>query len=194
MTWKSLLKRLPVRRRLRNGTDIVRIFHFSILRMPGLDAVGVINRIRETDPAARCLVLTTFDTDEDIYRAVKSGAKGYLLKDAPRDILLESIRKVHGGETCLAPKLTQKLGVSGVFTGTSATRRLPSGARPDQTNIQGFGTASARSNVPRSSVPLAKNWRAAPPATPFGGTGALPAFVIIAGDATRPLGLRKRAS
>ena len=55
------------------------------------------------------LVLTTFDTDEDIYRAVKSGAKGYLLKDAPRDILLESIRKVHAGETCLAPELTHKL-------------------------------------------------------------------------------------
>ncbi len=79
------------------------------LRMPLLDAVGVINRIRETDPAARFLVLTTFDTDEDIYRAVKSGAKGYLLKDAPREILLESIRRVHAGETCLAPELTAKL-------------------------------------------------------------------------------------
>jgi len=79
------------------------------LRMPALDAVGVINLIRETDPAARCLVLTTFDTDEDIYRAVKSGAKGYLLKDAPRDILLEAIRKVHAGGTCLAPELTHKL-------------------------------------------------------------------------------------
>jgi two-component system NarL family response regulator len=76
------------------------------LRMPGLDAVGVINRIREIDPAARCLVLTTFDTDEDIYQAVKAGAKGYLLKDAPREIVLESIRRVHAGETCLAPELT----------------------------------------------------------------------------------------
>ena len=79
------------------------------LRMPALDAVGVINRIRETDPAARFLVLTTFDADEDIYRAVKSGAKGYLLKDAPRENLLESIRRVHAGETCLAPELTAKL-------------------------------------------------------------------------------------
>ena len=79
------------------------------LRMPALDAVGVINLIRETDPEARFLVLTTFDADEDIYRAVKSGAKGYLLKDAPRDILLEAIRKVYAGGTCLAPELTQKL-------------------------------------------------------------------------------------
>ena len=91
------------------------------LRMPALDAVGVIDRIRETDPAARCLVLTTFDTDEDIYRAVKSGAKGYLLKDAPRDILLESIRKVHAGETCLAPELTAKL--AGRLSSTSLTDR-----------------------------------------------------------------------
>jgi len=91
------------------------------LRMPALDAVGVIDRIRETDPAARFLVLTTFDTDEDIYRAVKSGAKGYLLKDAPRDILLESIRKVHAGETCLAPELTAKL--AGRLSSASLTDR-----------------------------------------------------------------------
>src|SRR6201998_1840600 len=71
------------------------------LLMPALDAVCVIDRIRETDPAARFLVLTTFDTDEDIYRAVKSGAKGYLLKDAPREILLESSREVQQGEACL---------------------------------------------------------------------------------------------
>jgi DNA-binding NarL/FixJ family response regulator len=91
------------------------------LRMPALDAVGIINRIRETDPAARFLVLTTFDADEDIYRAVKSGARGYLLKDSPRDILLESIRKVHAGETCLAPELTAKL--AGRLSSASLTDR-----------------------------------------------------------------------
>jgi DNA-binding NarL/FixJ family response regulator len=91
------------------------------LRMPALDAVGAINRIREVDPAARCLVLTTFDTDEDIYQAVKAGAKGYLLKDAPREILLESIRRVHAGETCLAPELTAKL--AGRLSSASLTER-----------------------------------------------------------------------
>ena len=91
------------------------------LRMPALDAVGAINRIREVDPAARCLVLTTFDTDEDIYQAVKAGAKGYLLKDAPREILLESIRRVHAGETCLAPELTAKL--AGRIGSASLTER-----------------------------------------------------------------------
>jgi DNA-binding NarL/FixJ family response regulator len=50
------------------------------LRMPALDPVGAINRIREVDPAARCLVLTTFDTDEDIYQAVKSGRQRLLAK------------------------------------------------------------------------------------------------------------------
>ena len=91
------------------------------LRMPALDAVGVINRIRDVDPAARCLVLTTFDTDEDIYQVVKAGAKGYLLKDAPREILLESIRRVHAGETCLAPELTAKL--AGRLSSASLTER-----------------------------------------------------------------------
>ena len=71
--------------------------------------------------AARCLVLTTFDTDEDIYQAVKAGAKGYLLKDAPREILLESIRRVHAGETCLAPELTAKL--AGRLSSASLTDR-----------------------------------------------------------------------
>src|SRR5579875_1563810 len=48
------------------------------LRMPALDAVGAINRIREKDSSARVIVLTTFDTDEDLYNAIRAGARGYL--------------------------------------------------------------------------------------------------------------------
>src|SRR5262249_61388277 len=51
------------------------------LRMPELDGVAAITQIRQIDPNARIVVLTTFDGDEDIYRAIKAGAKGYLLKD-----------------------------------------------------------------------------------------------------------------
>ena len=51
------------------------------LRMPALDAVGVMNRIREEDSSARVIVLTKFNTDEDIYKAIRAGAKAYLLKD-----------------------------------------------------------------------------------------------------------------
>lgn len=79
------------------------------LRMPLLDGVGAMDAIRQQDASARIVVLTTFDTDNEIARAIKSGAKGYLLKDAQREELLECIRKVHGGETCIAPALVAKL-------------------------------------------------------------------------------------
>ena len=79
------------------------------LRMPELDGVGAIMQIREIDPNAHIVVLTTFDGDEDIYRAIKAGAKGYLLKDTAREALMECIRKVHSGETCIPPSLAAKL-------------------------------------------------------------------------------------
>lgn len=79
------------------------------LRMPVLDGVGAINAIRQQEVSARVVMLTTFDTDSDIARAIKAGAKGYLLKDSQREELLECIRKVHGGETCIPPALVAKL-------------------------------------------------------------------------------------
>lgn len=79
------------------------------LRMPLLDGIGAIQAIRMKDNSARIIVLTTFDTDNDIARAVKAGAKAYLLKDAQREELLSCIRQVHGGETCIAPGLVAKL-------------------------------------------------------------------------------------
>jgi DNA-binding NarL/FixJ family response regulator len=79
------------------------------LRMPELEGVGAIKEIREVDESARIIVLTTFDGDEDIYRAIKAGAKAYLLKDTAREALMECIRKVHAGETCIAPALAAKL-------------------------------------------------------------------------------------
>jgi two-component system NarL family response regulator len=69
------------------------------LRMPILDGVGAILEIHREDPSARLIVLTTYDTDNEIYRAIKAGAKGYVLKDARREELLDSIRRVNRGET-----------------------------------------------------------------------------------------------
>jgi DNA-binding NarL/FixJ family response regulator len=85
------------------------------LRMPVLDGVGAIEAIRCEDRLARIIVLTTFDTDNDISRAITAGAKGYLLKDAQREELLDCIRGVHGGETRIPPALVAKLaaGMSG---------------------------------------------------------------------------------
>jgi two-component system NarL family response regulator len=79
------------------------------LRMPQLDGVSTIKEIRAGDESARIIVLTTFDGDEDIYRAIQAGAKGYLLKDAPREALMDSIRRVHAGETCVPVHLAAKL-------------------------------------------------------------------------------------
>src|SRR4051812_49486812 len=59
------------------------------LRMPELDGVGALKEIRGDNEKARIIVLTTFDGDEDIYRAIQAGAKGYLLKDAPREALMD---------------------------------------------------------------------------------------------------------
>src|ERR1700692_2105303 len=79
------------------------------LQMPVLDGVGAIKQIRDNDENARIIVLTTFDGDEDIYRAIQAGAKGYLLKDVPREALMDSIRRVHAGETCVPVHLAAKL-------------------------------------------------------------------------------------
>lgn len=85
------------------------------LRMPILDGVGAIEAIRRAEPSARLMVLTTFDSDHDISRAIMAGAKGYMLKDAQREELLECIRKVHAGKTQIPSFLVAKLaaGVSG---------------------------------------------------------------------------------
>lgn len=82
------------------------------LRMPVLDGVGAMIEIRQQDPSARIVVLTTFDTDHEISRAIKAGARGYLLKDAQREELLDCIRKVHAGETCIPASLVAKLAAS----------------------------------------------------------------------------------
>jgi len=79
------------------------------LRMPELDGVGVIKQIRAEDENTRIIVLTTFDGDEDIYRAIQAGAKGYLLKDVPREALIDCIRRVHAGETCVPVHLANRL-------------------------------------------------------------------------------------
>ena len=79
------------------------------LRMPILDGVGAIEQIRAEDPLARIVVLTTFDTDNEISQAIRAGARGYILKDAQREELLNTIRRVHAGETCIPPALVAKL-------------------------------------------------------------------------------------
>jgi DNA-binding NarL/FixJ family response regulator len=79
------------------------------LRMPEMEGVEVVRRIRERDPQARVIVLTTYDTDDEISRALKAGAKAYVLKDISADDLVSCIRNVLAGKTYLAPAAAAKL-------------------------------------------------------------------------------------
>ena len=79
------------------------------LRMPRLDGAEATARITTADPGIKVLVLTTYDTDSDIVRAVEAGATGYLLKDTPRLELAAAIRAAARGETVLAPPVAARL-------------------------------------------------------------------------------------
>jgi len=79
------------------------------LRMPVMEGVEVVRQIRARDPRAVVIVLTTYDTDDEISRALKAGAKAYVLKDIAADALVTCIRDVLAGKTYLAPAAAAKL-------------------------------------------------------------------------------------
>jgi DNA-binding NarL/FixJ family response regulator len=79
------------------------------LRMPVMEGVETVRHIRERDPQARVIVLTTYDADEDIARALQAGAKAYILKDIAADALVACIHAVLAGKTYLAPAAAAKL-------------------------------------------------------------------------------------
>jgi DNA-binding NarL/FixJ family response regulator len=79
------------------------------LRLPRLSGVEVIERIRMETPVARFIVLTTYDGDEDIYRALQAGARGYLLKGMDTEELLAAIRTVHSGKSRIPGPVAERL-------------------------------------------------------------------------------------
>jgi two-component system NarL family response regulator len=79
------------------------------LRMPRLDGLEVIAQIRSLHLPSKVIILTTFESEQDVHLALKAGARSYLLKDTPRPMLLETIRQVHCGKTCIPPRIGQKL-------------------------------------------------------------------------------------
>lgn len=79
------------------------------LRMPRLDGLEVIAQIQSLHLPTKIIVLTTFDSEQDVHQALKAGARSYLLKDTPRPVLLDTIRQVHAGKTCIPPRIGQKL-------------------------------------------------------------------------------------
>ena len=79
------------------------------LRLPRMGGVEAIQRIRVEAPQARIIVLTTYDGDEDIYRALKAGARAYLLKGMTSEDLVTTIRAVHAGKSHIPPAIAEKL-------------------------------------------------------------------------------------
>jgi len=79
------------------------------LRLPKMSGVEVIQRIRADHAQARFIVLTTYDGDEDIYRALQAGARAYLLKGMTVEVLISTIRSVHAGKSIIPPAIAQRL-------------------------------------------------------------------------------------
>ncbi|BAZ11725.1 two component transcriptional regulator, LuxR family protein [Calothrix sp. NIES-4071] len=99
-----------------NGIEAVQLFRqlqpdvtLMDLRMPEMNGVDAIITIRQEFPNACIIVLTIYDGDEDIYRGLQAGARGYLLKDAPTDELLLAIRKVYAGNKYVPAEVGEKL-------------------------------------------------------------------------------------
>lgn len=100
----------------KSGQEVVELFRrhqpditLMDLRMPQMNGVEAIATIRNEFQEARIIVLTTYDSDEDIYLALRAGAKGYLLKDATCEQLLSAIRDVHTGRSSIPPSVGAKL-------------------------------------------------------------------------------------
>ena len=90
---------------LRERPDVV----LMDLRMPDLDGASATAEIRARHPETQILVLTTYDTDADIVRAIEAGAIGYLLKDVPHEEITRAVRAAARGEPVLAPAVAERL-------------------------------------------------------------------------------------
>jgi two-component system, NarL family, response regulator len=100
----------------RDGAEAVELFARSRpdvalidLRMPKLEGVQVVEQIRGQFPDAVIVILTTYDTDDDIERALRAGAKAYLLKNVSPQDLVACVRAVHAGRTWVSPSIAAKL-------------------------------------------------------------------------------------
>jgi DNA-binding NarL/FixJ family response regulator len=96
------------------------------IRMPVLDGIAATRRLLEAGVATRVIVLTTFDLDEYVFEALRVGASGFLLKDAPAEELADAVRVVAAGDSLLAPQVTRR--VIDAFVGRAAPHRV----RPDE--------------------------------------------------------------
>jgi DNA-binding NarL/FixJ family response regulator len=127
-----------------NGRDAVEAagrLHPDVIlmdvRMPHMDGVEATRRITATLSDARIIILTTFDLDEYVYAALRAGASGFLLKDAPPNDLLSGIRAVASGDAVVAPSVTRRLL-------TSYAHRLPAPGQLNPTQRSKLETLTSR--------------------------------------------------
>jgi DNA-binding NarL/FixJ family response regulator len=107
------------------------------VRMPEMDGVEATRRIVESDSDARIMILTTFDLDEYVYAALRAGASGFLLKDAPPAELLSGIRSLASGDAVVAPSVTRRLL-------STYAHRLPASASPEEVEDERLSRLTAR--------------------------------------------------
>jgi len=79
------------------------------LRMPQMDGLDVLTEVNKSNLSCKVIIMTTFDSEEDVQRAMKAGARGYLLKDSTQEEILDAIRRVSLGETYLPARIVQKV-------------------------------------------------------------------------------------
>jgi DNA-binding NarL/FixJ family response regulator len=79
------------------------------IRMPEMDGLEATRRILAADPESRVLILTTFDLDEYVFRALEAGASGFVLKDDPPEQLIDAVRTIAGGDALLSPSVTRRV-------------------------------------------------------------------------------------
>ncbi|GGK78150.1 response regulator [Ornithinimicrobium pekingense] len=99
------------------------------IRMPRLDGVAATRALTATPEAPRVIILTTYDTDEYVVEALRAGASGFLLKDAPAEELVSAVRVVHRGDAVVAPNVTRRL------LGRFARLPVDDGPRPAQVDV-----------------------------------------------------------
>ncbi|MDO5701172.1 MAG: response regulator transcription factor [Bowdeniella nasicola] len=101
------------------------------VRMPNLDGLQATAQLTESGSGAKVIILTTFDLDEYVLQAIRAGASGFLLKDAPPEDMLEAIRTVHSGDAVIAPSSTRRLI-------EHLAHVLPTEQRPDTSALAGL--------------------------------------------------------
>jgi DNA-binding NarL/FixJ family response regulator len=79
------------------------------LRMPGMDGIEATKQIRQIDPEAKIIALTSYDGDQEIYRALEAGVRGYILKESVHTEIVRAIRVVHSGKRLMPPEVAERL-------------------------------------------------------------------------------------